>query len=141
MKKLLEVSILYAALLFATVYALCGQATAQPPPGPPMFGRGNCPGAIFGDGKNLYVTAGGKILEYKLEAMTLIHSVTLPAPAPPAGKPESMGHGPCPPMPPPPSAQDSLWAGNGKLYVLAGPALYVYQTPDLKLEKTVLLPR
>jgi hypothetical protein len=33
-----------------------------------------------------------------------------------------------------------LWTGNGSLYVLAGPVVYRYTTPDLALKATIELP-
>ena len=74
MKKQLFLLTLFAALCLTTGVACCQQAGAGPP-AQPMFCRGGGAGAISGDGQHLYVAVGGKVLEYKLEGMTLEHSV------------------------------------------------------------------
>ncbi|MDR3568294.1 MAG: hypothetical protein P4L43_09730 [Syntrophobacteraceae bacterium] len=126
MKKLLVLPILFLALYLTTVPAH-GQKTA-PPPAPGIF-TGGGPAALFGDARHLYVMVGGKLFEYTLATMTLEHSATLPA----------CSHPPMPfPLPPPPP--QGLWAGNGKVYVLWGPAVYVYEASGLRLENTVELP-
>ncbi|MDR3557828.1 MAG: hypothetical protein P4L55_23975 [Syntrophobacteraceae bacterium] len=138
MKKRMVFLILFTALCLSAGTACCQQTGS----GLPVFSRGSGPSAIFGDGQHLYVMAGGKILEYKLDGMNLEHSVDLPACAPP-----EMEHGPqagAPPfrsmLVPPPPPPHGLWAGDGKLYVLDGPAVYVYKVPGLSLENTVKLP-
>jgi hypothetical protein len=100
------------------------------------------PTGISGDQQYLYVMAGGKILEYQLSDMTLLLSVDLPDPgAPPqvTTTPNASGSGQ--PPPPPPPLPHGLWAGNGSLYVLAGPFVYIYSVPNLALQSTVQLPK
>lgn len=139
MKKLLVLTILFGALCLGAGYACCEQTVAGPPA--PKFFRGAGPAALFGDGQHLYVLAGGKLLEYKLPEMTLEHSVDLPVCPPPGVQRMTEAQAPCRGMPfPPPPPPLGLWAADGKLYVLAGPAIYVYKTPGLTLENTVKLP-
>jgi hypothetical protein len=99
---------------------------------------------ICGDQQNLYVLAGGKIMQYSLADLKLLKTVDLPKPVPPSslppkGKEES---GKFPPPPPFPMAgPHGLWAGDGALYVLAGPVIHRYSTPDLTFKTTVELPK
>jgi hypothetical protein len=139
MKKQMVFLILFTALCLSAGTACCQQS--GPGPQPPMFPRGGGPSALFGDGQHLYVMAGGEILEYKLDGMKLENSVDLPACAPPDREHGPKAGGPfrsmlIPPPPPP----HGLWAGDGKLYVLDGPAVYVYKIPGLSLANTVKLP-
>ncbi len=139
MKKLLVFTILFAALFLGAGYA-CGEQTVAAPPAPKFF-RGGGPAALFGDGQHLYVLAGGKLLEYKLPEMTLEHSLDLPVCPPPGVQRMTKAQEPREPMlPPPPPPPHGLWGANGKLYVLAGPAIYVYKTDGLTLANTVKLP-
>jgi hypothetical protein len=118
-----------------------GQQTSsgvQPPP--PIFFKLGLTG-IFGDQQYLYVMAGGKILQYEIAEMTLRRSVDLPDPAlPTSGPPKMTEPGKFPP-PPPPALPHGLWAGNGLLYVLAGPVVSIYRVSDLTLQKTMQLPK
>lgn len=139
MKRLLILPIVVAALSLAAGAVCYGQPRSGHPPRM-FFFRHHAPAAMFGDGQYLYVTAGGKILEYKLDGMKLEHSVDLPACGPPPGRRGAWAEGRFRPMPPPPAPPTELWAANGKLYVLEGPAIYVYKTPGLRLEKSVKLP-
>lgn len=91
------------------------------------------------DRQNLYVMAGGTIMQYGLTDMKLLKTVDLPElPPPPVGKDGF----PCPPFPPPGSAPPhGIYAGEGFLYVLLGPRVYRYSTPELILKDTVEIPR
>jgi len=62
--------------------------------------------------------------------------VDLPKPTPP--KEEAAMS--CPP-PPPGGGPHGLCAGDGVLYVLAGPMIYRFRTPDLALETSAQLPK
>jgi hypothetical protein len=123
-------------LIFTATAALAG-----PPPGGmfpphgfhPMLG----PAGITADKQNLYVLAGPKIMQYSLKDLKLLKTVDLPKPTPPQGKEAR----PCPPPPPPMAGPQGLWAGDGSLYILAGPMLYHYNTPDLTLKNQAELPK
>jgi hypothetical protein len=117
-----------------------GAALARPPEGMPlpphgMFHMMGVSG-ICGDQQHLYVMAGGKILQYGLADLKLLKTVDLPKPAPPKG----MEEGKLPP-PPPMGGPHGIWAGGGSLFVLAGPMIYRFSTPDLKLLTSVELPK
>jgi hypothetical protein len=92
---------------------------------------------ICGDQQNLYVLAGGKIMQYSLADLKLLKTVDLPKPTLPKEN-EAMS---CPPPFPPMGGPHGLWAGDGALYVLAGPMIYKYSTPDLTFKTTVELPK
>jgi len=97
---------------------------------------------ISADQQYLYVMGGGKILQYEISEMTLLRSVDLPDIVPPQGTPPSpAATGEFPPHPPMGGPPHGLWAGNGFLYVLAGPVVCIYSVPDLSLQKTVQLPK
>ncbi len=121
-------------LIFAATTAM-----ADPPGGifphdgfQPMMGAAG----ITADKQHLYVVAGPRIMEYSLADLKLVKTVDLPKPAPPKGKEAR----PCPP-PPPMGGPHGVWAGDGFLYVLAGPMLFQYSIPDLTLKKTAELPK
>ena len=95
------------------------------------------PAGLTADKQNLYILAGPKIMQYSLADLKLVKTVDLAKPAPPQGK-EAM---PCPPPPPHPAGPHGVWAGDGFLYVLAGPMLFQYSIPDLTLKKTAMLPK
>lgn len=96
------------------------------------------------DKHNLYVMAGGKIMQYGLADLNLLKSIDLPMPVPPSYM-QNKGQEDCSKFPPPPppymAGPQGLWAGEGFLYVLAGPMIYRYSTPDLTLKNTVELPK
>jgi hypothetical protein len=121
-------------LVFTATAALAGPPGGMFPPHGfhPMMG----PAGITADKQNLYVLAGPKILQYNLADLKLLKTVDLPKPMPPQGKEAR----PCPP-PPHMAGPQGLWAGGGFLYVLAGPKLYRYSTPDLALKNTTELPK
>ncbi|MGA2404601.1 MAG: hypothetical protein ABSG91_23335 [Syntrophobacteraceae bacterium] len=112
---------------------------AQPPPA--VFFKLGLTG-ISGDQQYLYVMAGGEILQYEVAGMTLQRSVDLPDIAPPqCAPPKAPDPGKFPPHPPMGGPPHGLWAGNGYLYVLGGPVIWIYSVPDLTLQKTVELPK
>ncbi|MHC1728636.1 MAG: hypothetical protein AB9866_21975 [Syntrophobacteraceae bacterium] len=123
---------------------LLGTAFGQeimPPPPPPMFHKMGHSG-ISGDHEYLYVMAGGKILLYQLSDMALVKTVDLPDP--PAGalppKPEVTELPP--PFPPPHGGgPHGLWLGDNFLFVLAGPLIHEYSTPDLTFISSKELPK
>jgi len=127
-------------ILTLVLILAAGAALAGPPGGMnphhgfhPMMG----PASIAGDKENLYILAGPKIMQYRLADLKLLKTVDLPQPAPPPDK-EAM---PCPPPPLPMRGPQGLWAGGGSLYILAGPMLYHYSTPDLALKNKAELPK
>ncbi len=145
MRKTLIFVILGLALCSISIplaaYAQQTTSSTQPAAGAFVLARFG-PTGISGDQQYLYVMASGKILEYQLADMALLRSVDLPVPKPPGAVSTSAtatDSGKFPP-PPPPMPQ-GLWAGNGFLYVLAGPAVCVYSVPDLSLQNTVQLPK
>jgi hypothetical protein len=93
------------------------------------------PSGLTGDKQHLYVLTGAKIMQYSLADAKLLKTVDLPQPAVPKEK-EAMRF---PPPLPPRGGHQAIWAGEGVLYVLAGPLLYRYSTPDLTLKATVEL--
>ncbi len=118
-----------------------GQQSAggmQPPPA--IFFKLGLTG-ISADQQNLYVMAGGKILQYEISKMTLLRSVDLPDLPPPANCPPKGTDSENSHPPPPPPMPHGLWVGNGVLYVLAGPVVYTYSIPGLTVQKTVELPK
>lgn len=120
-------------------WATGAAAPASSEGGPrPMFHLLGVSG-IGADHEYLYVMADGKIMQYETTTMKLMKTVTLPEPPPPPsttpGRTDSS-------QPPPPMAgAHGLWPGDGVLYVLAGPVIYVYSTPDLTRQTTVELPK
>ena len=136
------------SLSLAAVLILTGTpAFADPPQGMhPHHGMFHMMGlsGLSGTQQHLYVLAGGKIMQYSLADLKLLKAVDLPKPVPPAdlkskGKEEG---GKFPPPPPFPMAgPHGLWAGDGALYVLAGPMIYKYSTPDLTLKTKAELPK
>ena len=135
--------ILMGIVLALFMGSIGGAAFGRPPKGmgppPPMFHLMKLSG-ICGDETYIYAMSGGKILQYAISEMKLLKAVDLPEPIPPEDAPPE-GTEPLefPPFPPP-MAGHGLWAGNGFLYVLAGPVIYRYSTPDLSLQATVELP-
>jgi hypothetical protein len=117
-----------------------------PPPGmPPMMG----PASMVSDNQHLYVLAGPKIMQYSLGDLKLLKTVDLPKPTLPKEKiamlededcPEAPGC-PCPPPFPPMGGSQALLASEGSLYVLVGPMLYRFSTPDLALKTTAEMPK
>lgn len=99
---------------------------------PPMMG----PGGIASDKQYVYVLAGPKIMQFNLEDLSLLKTVDLPKPTPP--KEEAAMS--CP-LPPPGGGPHGLCAGDGVLYVLVGPMIYRFRTPDLALETSAQLPK
>jgi hypothetical protein len=126
---------LAVVLIFTATAALAGPPPGMFPPHGfhPMMGQAG----MTADKQNLYIMAGPKILQFNLADLKLLKTVDLPKPTPPKGK-EDM---PCPPPPPHMAGPQGLWAGGGFLYVLAGPKLYRYSTPDLTLKNTAELPK
>ena len=129
-------------ILISLALILCFAATTAwaEPPGRmfppqgfhPMMGSAG----ITADKQHLYVVAGPRIMAYSLADLKLVKTVDLPKPTPPQGKEAR----PCPP-PPPMGGSQGVWAGDGFLYVLAGPMLFQYSIPDLTLKKTAELPK
>ncbi|MHB8068535.1 MAG: hypothetical protein ACYDIC_11620 [Desulfobaccales bacterium] len=130
-------------ILISLVIVLAFSATAawaDPPGGmfpPHGFHPLMGPAGITADKQNLYILAGPKIMQYNLADLKLVKTADLPKPMPPQGK-EGI---PCPPPPPHMAGPHGVWAGDGFLYVLAGPMLFQYSIPDLTLKKTVELPK
>lgn len=140
--KTLKILLCLAGVLIAvsiTGNAFPGTDSTQlPPPGMHRMGLSG----IAGDQQYLYVMAGGKILEYDQADMSLIKTVALPDPGPPPAPPaDTTGKSDLHKFPPPPAGPHGLWASDHFLYVLAGPKLYRYSTPDLTLQLTTELPK
>lgn len=135
--------ILVGLALTLLLRSATGTAVAQPPPGmPPPHGLFHLMGqsGISGDQQNLYVMAGGKILQYSIADLKLLKSVDLPKPVLPADL-QTKSATKFPPPPPPMGGPHGLWTGEGYLYVLAGPVIYRYNIPALTLQNTVELPK
>jgi hypothetical protein len=118
------------------------QPTDLPKP-PPHFMRG--PGGLCADASNLYVIQGGRILQYALTDLTsLAATVDLPKPDLPAST-ASSGSESTEKIPPPPPMGGSggCWAGDGALFVVAGPMLHRYTTSETGpvLDTSIELPR
>ncbi|MGC9195761.1 MAG: hypothetical protein ACP5IL_09955 [Syntrophobacteraceae bacterium] len=79
-------------------------------------------------------------MEYKIGTMALVHSVKLNGGAVGAVPSTAKGEVSARHLPPPPLPAQGLWAGGGEVFVLAGPVICVYKSPELTLEKTVMLP-
>lgn len=127
--------ILVSVLLFSAPAAWADPPGGMFPPHGfhPMMGTAG----LTADKQNLYILAGPKIMQFNLADLKLVKTVDLPKPASPKEK-EAM---PCPPPPPHPAGPHGVWAGDGFLYVLAGPMLFQYSLPDLTLKKSAMLPK
>lgn len=134
---------LLGLVLFLILCSAFGVAYAtRPTDGPPAHAKFHLMGfsAICADQQNLYVIAAGKIMQYGIGDMKLLKTIDMPEPpAPPAGKDGS----PCPPPFPHPGGgpPHGIYAGNGYFYLLLGPRIYRYTTPDLTLKDTIELPK
>lgn len=141
-RKILISLAVAVALILAGTLAFAGPSEGMPPHHA-MFHMMGLSG-LSGTQQYLYVLAGGKIMQYGLADLKLLKTVDLPKPVPPADL-KSKGTeewGKLPPPPPFPMAgPHGLWAGDGALYVLAGPMIYQYSTPDLTLQNSVELPK
>jgi hypothetical protein len=140
-KILISLALAVALILFGT------SAFAGPTPGmPPHHGMFPLMGLsrLSGNQQQLYVLAGGRIMQYSLADLKLLKSVDLPKPAPAADL-KAKGQEACGKFPPPPPfpmpGPQGLWVGEGALYVMAGPMLYKFSTPDLTLKTQVELPK
>ena len=135
------------SLALAVALILAGTAAfADPPQGmPPHHGMFHVMGlsGLTGNQQHLYVLAAGKIMQYSLADLKLLKSVDLPKPVPPADRSKEKEEArKFPPPPPFPMAgPHGIWAGDGALYVLAGPMIYRFSTPDLTLKTSVELPK
>jgi hypothetical protein len=135
---LIAVSILSVLILSLTSEITSASRTDYMAP-PSGFGPMMRPAGMCADQQYLYAVAGGKIMQYSLSDMSLVRSVDLPElpPPPDAGTCQA---GNCPPPPPMARSQWLLTAG-GSLYVMIGPMIYRYSTPDLGLLGSVELPK
>lgn len=139
-KTLMSLAVAAALILTGT------SAFADPHQGmPPHHGMFHMMGlsGLTGDQQHLYVLAGCKIMQYSLADLKLLKAVDLPKPVPPADKStgkEEAGKFP-PPPPFPMAGPHGIWAGDGALYVMAGPMVYQFSTPDLTLKTSVELPK
>jgi hypothetical protein len=132
--------ILISLALALALILTAGLAFAGSPEGmfhPPGLHRMMMPSGLVADKQHLYVVVGPKIMQYGLADLKLLKTVDLPQPALPKEKEAR----PCPPPHPPMGGPQGLWAGEGSLYVLAGPLLYRFSTPDLTLKTTAELPK
>jgi hypothetical protein len=133
-RKILASLGLALVLILTSVAVFAGPPEGMfPPPGmPPMIGP-----AMATDKQHLYVLAGPKITQFSLGDLKLLKSVDLPKPRPPKEKADM----PFPPPFPPMGGTQGLLVGDGSLYVLAGPMLFQFSTPDLVLKNTAELPK
>lgn len=138
LSKILVSLALALVLILTSVAAFAGPPEGMsPPPGMyPMMGPMG-PAAMTSDKQHLYVLVGPKIIQYSLGDLKLLKTIDLPKPEPPKEKAAM----PCPPPFPPKGGSPALWAGDGSLYVLAGPMLYRFSTPDLALKTAAELPK
>ncbi|HBD07587.1 MAG TPA: hypothetical protein DCZ69_04950 [Syntrophobacteraceae bacterium] len=136
--------VLVLLVLSLTMFWVTGAAAPAPGEGEsrPMFYLFGVSG-IGAHQEYLYVMADGNIMQYATTDMKLIKTATLPEPpSPPSPPPGGCDSNLPPALPPPPMAgSHGLWPGDGVLYVLAGPVLHVYSTPQLTLQSTVELPK
>ena len=147
---LLAPGFILAVLFHAIPETAFGQSVqSEQPPSPLMFFKMGLSG-IAGDEDHLFVMAGGKIMVYQISGMSLLKSVDLPDPPadalPPKPNFSSFDPRSNPPPFPPPFAHphgrpQGLWASDHFLFVLAGPMIYEYSTPDLALVSTTQLPK
>ena len=123
-------------LTSVAAFAAPPEGTFLPPGMPPMIGPPLMGPAMATDKQHLYVLAGPMITQFSLNDLKLLKSVDLPKPRPPKEKADM-------PFPPPfpPMGGTRLLVGDGSLYVLAGPMLFQFSTPDLVLKTTAELPR
>jgi hypothetical protein len=135
-------------LAFSVNIAVLADQTKEGPPPPPFNPKMTLSG-IAGNQSNIFVMAAGKIFQYDLASMKLVKSVDLPDLAPPKEGPPPMKEPPekpseqgkCPHHPPMGGPPQGLWTSGNYLYALAGPMLYRYSLPDLKLDLSQELPR
>ncbi len=132
--------IVYTLLLITPGVTVFGE-TQQQSSSPGKFFKMPMSG-ISGDNDYLYVMAGGKIMAYQKGRLTLSKTVELPdLPADMLPPKPDFSSGP-PPFPPPPGGPPhGLWVSDQMLYVLAGPMMYQYSTPDLSLITSKALPK
>ncbi len=141
-KEYLDLNPIKILLVLALALIMTGTlAFAEPPPGMPlpheMFHMMGVSG-LSGTQQHLYVLAGGKIMQYSLADLKLLKTVDLVKPVPQGDNAKGKEELP-PPAPAPIIGPHGLWAGADALYVLAGPTIYKFSIPDLKLETTVEL--
>jgi hypothetical protein len=127
--------VLALVLILTSVLAFAGPPEGMFPPHGLQHRLG--PASVVADQEYLYVVAGPKIMQYSLTDLKLVKTVDLPKPA----LPKEQEARPFPPPHPPMGGPPGLWAGEGSLYVLAGPMLYRFSTPDLTLKTTAELPK
>lgn len=135
----LAVCLTLALLLSWSAGAALAVQTDETKPPPPMFHM-QAPSGICADAQYLYVMADGKILQYGVADMRLVKKVDLPEPPPPPEAPPRESESEGLPPPPPPATPHGLWTTGNILYVLAGPEIHRYTTPDLTLQATTELP-
>ena len=88
------------------------------------------PSGISGNQQNVYVLAGGRIMQYNLTDLKLLKTVALPGGAQPGA-----------PKPLPAPGPHGIWVGEKSLFVLSGPMFYEYSIPDLTFKAGVALPK
>ena len=130
-KKFLASLGLALALMLTSVAAFAG------PHGGKFPFPGMHPAGMTSDTHHLYVLVGPQILQYSLGDLKLLKTVDLPKPT----SSQQQEARPCPPPFIPGGGSPALWAGDGSLYVLAGPKLFRFSTPDLALKGTIELPK
>jgi hypothetical protein len=142
MRKMAILVVFGLTLCLIAGVTCAGQTAGSSQPCPADFAKFGLAG-IAGDQQNLYVMAGGKIHQYNLTGTSLLQSVDLPDLPPPPGDapPPAASSDTPPPHHHHPPMTHGLWAGNGYLYVLAGPVVYIYSAPGLALKNTVQLPK
>jgi hypothetical protein len=138
-KHKILVGLAITLFLVATTGVVLAQQFERMQP-PSAMQRQQAATGLCGDQQHLYVMAGGKIMRYGIADLKLQKTIDLPA-LPAGGPPMGSESGQMSPSGPPMPMPHGLWAGNGFLYVLAGPVIHQYRTPDLTLQTSVNIPK
>lgn len=143
MKRKILVGLLSLAFISLAAGIAFAQDSSGTMPSPPFnhFNPRMGLSGLCADLQHIYVMAGGKIMEYDLAGLTIQKTIDLPELLPPSGAPPKAPESGQFPPPPHMGGPHGLWADENFLYVLAGPVMYRYSTPDLVLHNTVELPK
>jgi hypothetical protein len=132
-KSWLKIALAALILTLCATTALAQDQSKGPPPFPPP------PAQCLADGNGyLYVLIGPSILQYKEDNMTLIQTVTLPAPEDSKQISTSVQN---PPMPPGLSWLIDKEISGEYLYIVAPRYIFRYSLPALELDQKQALPK